>query len=151
MTLPAVARSLVVLGRSIGFAAAALSIALSAWWGSEVIRYLFFSEDPTLGEVGFLPVVLTLRMVAAAWVTWGVLRFDPRRSLHLFFGVGVGCFLVLFGWYFVLLGPVRDFFSYDNLPYLLAVCDLLYVAAGLVVGCALLWPTASSRIGDSSR
>ncbi len=151
MTLPAKGRLLVVLGRFIGCAAAALTIALGVWWGTEIVRYLFFSDNPMLGEVGAIPMVLVLRIGAAAWVMWGVLKFDSRRLLYLFFGVGIGCFLVLFGWYFMLLGSVREFFSYDNLPYLLAVCDLLYVAAGLVVGCALLWPTASSRIGDSSR
>ena len=144
------AQLLVILGRLVGFAVAALTIVLCVWWGSEVIRYLFFSENPTWGEVGAIPAVLVLRIVAAAWVMWGVLKFDLRPLLCLFFGIGVGSFLALFGWYFMLFGPVREFISFDNLTYLLAVCDLLYLAAGLTAGCALFLPSANTRLGDDS-
>jgi len=49
MTLPAMARLLVVLGRLVGFAVAALSTILAVRWGYEFFRYLFFSENPTWG------------------------------------------------------------------------------------------------------
>ena len=148
MTFPAIGWLLVVLGRLIGFAAAVLTIALSVWWGSETIRYPFFSEVPTWGEVGVIPLVLVLRIVAAAWVMWGVFTFDLRQLMYLLFGVGVGSFLALFGWYFMLLGPVAGFISFDNVVYLLAVCDLLYVAAGLVVGCVLILPSPAQASSD---
>ena len=50
-------RLLLILGRSVGFAGAALTAVLMAWWGQDLFRYAFFSEDPTWDEVGVIPFV----------------------------------------------------------------------------------------------
>ena len=83
MTLPAITRLLLDLGRLVGFAGAALSIALMAWWGYDVIRYAFFSENSTWGEVGVIPFVVVLRIIVAAWVVWSVIRLDGRTLLRV--------------------------------------------------------------------
>jgi hypothetical protein len=69
------------LGRLVGFAGAALSITLMAWWEYDVIRYAFFSETPTWGEVGIIPFVVVLRIIVAAEVVWSVIRLEGRTLL----------------------------------------------------------------------
>ena len=97
MTLTPVARTLLVLGRMLAFAAAALAVGLMAWWGYDLLRYAFLSEDPTWGEVGLIPFVVALRILVAAWVAWSVVRLDGRalvRNLLAAFGVS---FFLLYG------------------------------------------------------
>jgi hypothetical protein len=101
-----------------------------------------------VGEVGILPVVLAVRIAVAGWIMWSVFKEDAVYLMLALLILGVGCFGGLLGWYFLLLGPVREFFSYDNLPYRLAVCNVLYLVAGLMVGCALLLPRVSTRLGS---
>ncbi len=75
-------RLLVLLGRLVGLAGAALTIALMAWWGYDLVRYLFFSGNPTWGEVGATPFVAILRIFVAGWIIWNVIRCDGRALLR---------------------------------------------------------------------
>ena len=123
----------------LGFAGAVLTIALMGWWEYDILRYLFFSENPTWGEVGITPFLAILRIIVAGWVVWSVIRRGGRallRALLVAFGVA---FFLLHGWYFLIAGMDWGFL------YWAVGGDFLYLAAGLVVGCALLLPAASSR------
>ena len=132
MTLPAITRLLLDLGRLVGFAGAALSIALMAWWGYDVIRYAFFSENSTWGEVGVIPFVVVLRIIVAAWVVWSVIRLDGRTLLRVLLVASGGSFFLLYGWYFLLTGMDWSYL------YWVVGGDFLYLVAGFVVGWALL-------------
>ena len=135
--LPAVARLLVVLGRLVGFAGAALSAgALFAG-----VHDLFFRVSDLAVGLGLLPLVVALRITVAACVVWSVIKFNSRTLSRILLIFGVGSFLGLYGWHFLLLG--RGF-------ELLAIADALYLVAGLVVGCALLLPAAGSRPSNNS-
>jgi hypothetical protein len=57
------------------------------------------------------------------------------------FGVS---FFLLYGWYFLLTGMDWGFL------YWVVGGDFLYLVAGLMVGCALLLPAASTRPGNDS-
>jgi hypothetical protein len=137
MTLPAVARLLVVLGRLIGFAGAALTA------GTLIagVYYLFFRVPDQAVGLGLLPLVVALRFTVAACVIWCVIKSDARTLFRILLIVGVGSFLGLGGWYFLLL---RQGFE------LLAIGDALYLVAGLMVGFALLLPRVSARLGNDS-
>ncbi len=137
MTLPAVARLLVVLGRLVGFAGAALTagtIIAGAY-------YLFFRVPDQAIGLGLLSLVVALRITVAACVIWSVIKIDARTLFRILLIVGVGSFLGLGGWYFLLLHQGFE---------LLAIGDALYLVAGLVVGCALLLPAAGSRPSNDS-
>src|SRR5918997_5281532 len=132
MPISGAARALLVAGRLVGFAAAAFAIALMAKPGYEAFRYVFFSGSLTWA--GIIPVVFVLRICVAGWVAWAVLRFDGRglmRALLAAFGVS---FLLLYGWYFLLLG------MNDALFYWIVAGDFLYLTAGLLGGSAPLPP-----------
>ena len=133
MTLTPVARTLLVLGRMLAFAAAALAVGLMAWWGYDLLRYAFLSEDPTWGEVGLIPFVVALRILVAVWVAWSVVRLDGRtlvRNLLAAFGVS---FFLLYGWHFLLIGM-----NWALLYWAVGV-DFLYLASeSTVVGALLL-------------
>ncbi len=140
MPIPGTARTLLVAGRLVGFAAAAFAMLLMAKPGYELFRYVFFSGSLTWA--GIIPVVFVLRICVAGWVAWAVLRFDGRvlmRALLAAFGVS---FLLLYGWYFLLLG--MD----DALFYWIVTGDFLYLAAGLLAGSASILP-ARTRGGES--
>ena len=94
--------------------------------------------------------MLALRLIAALWVMWSALKKDAVHLLLALLISGFVCFVFLVGWYFVLFGASRDFISYDNIRFLVGVCDLLYIAAGLVVSCALLLSRVSARLGSDS-
>jgi DNA-binding NarL/FixJ family response regulator len=51
---------------------------------------------------------------------------------------------------YVLKGADGDFISFRNIPYLQAIRELLYVAAGVVVGYAVLWAGIGGRTDDNS-
>jgi DNA-binding NarL/FixJ family response regulator len=51
---------------------------------------------------------------------------------------------------YVLKGADVDFISFRNIPYLQAIRELLYVAAGVVVGNAVLWAGIGGRTDDGS-
>jgi hypothetical protein len=50
----------------------------------------------------------------------------------------------------MIMGPDDDFISLANIRFLLPICDLLYIAAGLVVSCALLLSRVSAGLGSDS-
>ena len=142
--LPTTIRPLLVSGRLVGFAAAALTFGLMVWWGQYLLRYALFSEDPTWGEVGIVPLEIVLRMFVAACVVRNVVKLDGRGLLlALLTAFGVSFFL-LFGWYSLLTGMDWGFL------YWVAACDLLYLAAGLLVGCALLLAKIHTRPGNAT-
>ena len=141
MPIPGAARTLIVVGRLVAVAAAILIFVLMAWQGYDLLRYAF-SRNARWGEVGVLPFVIVLRFIVAGWVVWAALRLDGRalvRVLLAAFGVS---FLLLYGWYFLLLG--MD----DVLFYWIVAGDFLYLAGGLLAGCASLL-SARTRTGDS--
>ena len=141
MPIPGAARTLIVVGRLVAVAAAILIFVLMAWQGYDLLRYAF-SRNARWGEVGVLPFVIVLRFIVAGWVVWAALRLDGRalvRVLLAAFGVS---FLLLYGWYFLLLG--MD----DVLFYWIVTGDFLYLAGGLLAGCASLL-SARTRTGDS--
>ncbi len=143
MRLPDMARMFLVLGRVVAFAAAALAIVLMAWQGYDLLRYAFVSEDPTWGEVGVFPFVVALRILLAAWVVRSVVGLGGRALLRVLLVAFGGSFLLLYGWYFLLLGFDDGFF------YWVVGSDFLYLAGASVVGCALLLSPAGTRIGNS--
>jgi DNA-binding NarL/FixJ family response regulator len=51
---------------------------------------------------------------------------------------------------YVLKGAGGDFISLRNIPYLQAIRELLYVAAGVVVGYVVLWAGIGGRTDDDS-
>ena len=140
MPIPGTARTLLVAGRLVGFAAAAFAMVLMAKPGYEAFRYVFFSGSLTWA--GIIPVVFVLRICVAGWVAWAVFRFDGRglmRALLAAFGMS---FLLLYGWYYLFLG--MD----DALFYWIVTGDFLYLAAGLLAGSASILP-ARTRGGES--
>ena len=139
MPIPGTGRTLLVAGRLVGFAAAAFAMVLMAKPGHELFRYVFFSGSLTWA--GIIPVVFALRICVAGWVAWAVLRFDGRglmRALLAAFGIP---FLLLYGWYYLILG--MD----DVLFYWIVAGDFLYLMGGLLAGCASLL-SARTRTGD---
>jgi hypothetical protein len=141
---PTTARLFLILGRSIGLAGAALSVALMAWWGQDLARYAFFSEDPTWAEVGVEPFVIVLRLIVAAWVVWSVVKLDGDAlptALLVAFG---SSFFLLYGWYFLLTGMDWGFL------YWVVLGDFLYLLAASMLGCTLLFASATARPHDDS-
>lgn len=145
VTIPVMARLLVVLGRLVGLAGAVLTSALMAWWAYDLTRYAFFSEDPTWAEVGVEPFVIALRIIVAAWVIWSIVRFDRGvllSALLLAFGAS---FSLLLGWYFLLAGMDWSFY------YWVVVGDFLYLIAVLIMGCALQLLEFDDQPGSAQR
>ena len=132
MMLPAMARWLLILGRLVGFAGAALTAGTLIAGG----YYLFFRVPDQAVGLGLLALGVALRFTVAACAVWCVIKSDARTLFRILLIVGVGSFLGLGGWYFLLLGQGFE---------LLAIGDALYLVAGLVVGCSLLLTAASSR------
>lgn len=144
MTISGTARTLLVVGRLVAFAAAAFALALMAKPGYELFRYVFFSGS--LSWAGIIPVVFALRICVAGWVAWAVLRLDGRalrRVLLAAFGIS---FVLLYGWYYLILGMDYELF------YWIVAGDFLYLAGGLLVGCAsLLSALAGSEMATPER
>ncbi len=133
MTLSAVARSFLALGRWIGLAGAAFATATLV-----VGVFLFFYHGPEW-NLGFVPLVVAFRLVVAACVVWGVLTLDTPTLFRILLLLGGGSFVGLYGWYFLLLWPGGG---------LVVVGDFLYLVAGLMVGCAMLLPRVDARLGS---
>ena len=154
MTLRAIARLIDVLGRSVGFAVAALSAVLAVGWGYYVIRnHLTFPANPAWSDVAHIFFFGILRLVVAGWVMWSALKKDAAYLLFALLVSGVGTFFGLFDFYIMIMGfmtPEEDFISLVNTPVLLAICDLLYIATGLVVSWALLLSRLSVRLSNDS-
>jgi hypothetical protein len=140
--LPTTIRLFLIWGRLVGFATAVLTFALMVWWGQNLLRYAFFHEDPMWGEVGLVPLVIVLRLLIVAWVAWNVVKLEGRDLLPALLAAFGASFFLLFGWYFLLTGMDWGFL------YWVVACDLLYLAAGLLVGCALLLVKTDARPRD---
>ena len=91
-----------------------------------------------------------LRLAGAAWVMWSALKKGAVHLLLALFIVGAGSFVGLFSFYIMIMGVDGDFISFRNIPYLQAICELLYMAAGIVVGYAVLWAGIGGRTDDDS-
>ena len=134
MTIPAMARLLVALGRLVGLGGAALTVgAVSAMvigWTYSAVRH---APD---WNVGLLPVVLPLQLLVAGWVAWGALVAEPRPLLRRLLIAAAVSFFAFYGWYFLLAGGGMGLISVGN---------LLYLVAGLVVGVAAM---TSSTLGN---
>jgi hypothetical protein len=144
------AQLLLSLGRLVGFAVAFLSAVLAVGWGYDVIRSYPNPLNPARSDASQILLFDALRLIGAVWVMWSALK---RGAVHLvlaLFIVGVGSFIGLFSFYIMIMGVDGDFISFRNIPYLLAICELLYIAIGFVVGWALLWTGTSSRTNNDS-
>jgi triacylglycerol esterase/lipase EstA (alpha/beta hydrolase family) len=142
------ARLLLILGRLVSFAVAALSAVLAVGWGYFVIRNS--PVNPAESDAAQILLFDTLRLISAVWVMWSALKKDAVHLVLALFIVGVGSFIGLFSFYIMIMGVDGDFISFRNIPYLLAICELLYIAAGFVVGWALLWTGTGSRTNNDS-
>lgn len=135
MTIPAIARLLVVLGRLAGLAGAALTVgavvAMVGVWAYSAVRH---APD---WNVGLLPVVLPLQALVAGWVAWSTLVAKPRPLLRKLLIAAAVSFLAFYGWYFMLLGGGMGAIAYGN---------ILYLLAGLFVAVAAM---SASALGDS--
>ena len=111
-------------GRLVAIVGAALTtgavVAYVAGWAISAIRY---APD---WNVGVLPLVLPLQLAVAGWVAWGALGSDPGRLLCNVLVAFALTFLLLYGWYFLLLGD--DLISVGNLLYLAAAVPLAVAA-----------------------
>lgn len=139
------AQLLLTLGRLVGFAVAFLSAVLAVGWGYFVIHS---SPNPlNLAQSDALQTLLfdALRLVGAVWVMWSALKGGAVHLLLALFIVGVGSFIGLFSFYIMIMGVDGEFISFRNAPYLLAICELLYIATGFVVGWAVLWIGTGSQ------
>ena len=141
-------RVLLVLGRIVGFAAAVLSAVLAVGLGYEVPRS--YPNPLNLAQSDASQVLLfdALRLADAIWVMRSALKSDAARLLRALLIVGVGSFVFLFSFYIMIMGVDGDFISFRNIPYLQAICELLYIAAGVVVVYALLWAGIGGRTSD---
>jgi hypothetical protein len=141
LTNPGISRALLACGRLAALAAAMMVLVFVTVYGYELLRYAFSSRGPGQGDVGILPVFYALRVAVVGWVVWAVAKLDGRdlmRALLAAFGIS---FLLLYGWYFAIL--VID----DAFLYVVVAGDSLYLAGGLLVGCALLLADRG-RVGD---
>jgi hypothetical protein len=143
MTRAEAARPVLLLGRLIALSGTVLAVGLMAWQAYDLLRYAFSYEHPTWGEVGLLPFVTGLRIIVAAWVVRSAIRLVGRTLLGTLLAAFGVSFILLYGWYFLLLGMDARFF------YWVVVGDFLYLAGALVVGSALLLEKASPRLGNN--
>jgi hypothetical protein len=144
------AQLLLILGRLVGFAVAVLSAVLAVGWGYDVIRSYPNPLNLARSDAAQMLLFDALRLMGAAWVMWSALK---KGALHLLLAlliVGVGSFIGLFSFYIMIMGVDGDFISFRNIPYLLAICELLYIAAGFLVGYGLLWAGMSRQTNNDS-
>jgi hypothetical protein len=142
------AQLLLILGRSIGFTAAVLSAVLAVGWGYFVISSYPNPLNPAQSDAAQILLFDALRLVGAVWVMWSALKKGAVHLLLALFIVGVGSFIGLFSFYIMIMGMDGGFISFRNIPYLLAICELLYIAVGFVVGWAVLWIGTGSRTNN---
>ncbi len=127
MTTPAMARLLVVLGRLVGLAGAALTVgAVSAMVGGWT--YSAVRQAP-VWNVGLLFPWCPPAVPSDRGVEWGALVDEPRPLLRRLLIATAVSFLAFYGWYFLLAGGGMG---------LIAVGNLLYLVAGLFVGVAAM-------------
>lgn len=119
-------------GRLVSIAGAALTVgAIVAYVAGWVISTLRFGPD---WNVGIIPLVFVVQIVVAGWVLWSALKADLPRLLRNVLVAFVLCFVLGYGWYFMLAGWGSDPMSIGNLLYLVAA---LPVAAVLMAASAL--------------
>jgi len=143
-------RLVLALGRTVGFAAAALSAVLAVGLGYDVIRSYPNPLNLARSDASQILLFDALRLAGAVWVIWSAWKGGAARLLRALLIVGLGSFFGLFSFYIMIMGVDGDFISFRNIPYLQAICDLLYVAAGVVVGYAVLWAGIGGRANDDS-
>jgi hypothetical protein len=143
-------RLLLAIGRSVGFAAAALSAVLAAGLAYFLIRNSPSLLDVARSDASQILLFDALRLAGAVWVMWSAWKGGAVRLLRALLIVGLGSFFGLFSFYIMIMGVDGDFISFRNIPYLQAICELLYVAAGVVVGYAVLWAGIGGRANDDS-
>jgi hypothetical protein len=94
VTIPAMARLLVVLGRLAGLGGAALTVgavsAVVVGWAYSAVRH---APD---WNVGLLPMVLPLQLLVAGWVALGALVAEPRPLLRRLLIAAAGSFFAFY-------------------------------------------------------
>ena len=130
-------------GRLVALVGAALTVgAVGAYmigWVASAVR------DAPDWNVGVLPLVFVLQIAVAGWVVWSALKADAPRLLRNVLVAFALAFLLLYGWYFLLLGS--DPVAVGNLLYLAAAVPLALeggLRSGGVRGDAL---TREVRVG----
>lgn len=128
-------RLFVVSARIAAVAGAALtSFAMVSW----VIDWV--SAPYWDWNVGALPVILPAQFVLAGWLAWTAVKREWAVLLRRAALVFVGAFVLLYGWYFLLL--------WGEGGMLIASGNLAYGASALLAGCAYLLSVAG---GGSDR
>lgn len=125
-------RLILISGRIAALVGAALTVFAFASW---VIKWA--SASPLDWNVGVLPLVLPAQALVAAWLAWSAIKREGPalfRSAMLAFVVS---FVLLYGWYFVLLWDVGAVW--------IASGNFTYLAAGLLAGTALLLSAVGAR------
>lgn len=122
-------------GRVVAIAGAALTVGtVMAYVIEWVLSALRYAPD---WNVGILPLVFVLQVVVAGWVVWSALMRERRPLLRDVLVGGVISFVLLYGWYFLLAGGAMG---------LIAIGDLLYLAAALPLAAAMM---AASALEDA--
>jgi len=132
MTNPGISRALLLSGRVAAIAAAMTVLVFVTVQGYELLRYAFGSRSPMWGDAGVLPLVCVARAAVAGWVVWAAAKLGGQGLLRVCLAAFGISFLLLYGWYFAIL--IID----DASLYVVVAGDLLYLAGGLLAGCALL-------------
>ncbi len=120
-----VAGRLQVVGRLIAVAGASVTLVAVAWYAQYLIQFAL--SRGAWGGAGILPVIFALRLAVAGCVVWAVIGLDERTMVRVLLAAFCVFFLLLFGWYFLLLG-------YDDAIFYIAVsADLLYLVGAIVL------------------
>ena len=138
-------RSILFFGRLVAFAAAVLSIAFMGWQGYRLFGYVLFSGRAAWADVGVLPFVAVLRVAVGVWVAWSVMRVGERKLMLILFAAFGVSFLLLYGWYFLLIGMDARFL------YWVVGGDFLYLIAGMVVGYSLYLSRVGPEPGNQNQ
>jgi hypothetical protein len=118
-------------------AAAVVTLGVVAWYAQYLIQCAF--SRGAWGGAGILPLVFLARLAVAGLVVWGVVGLDTPTILRVLLAAFGGSFLLMFGWYFLLIG--MD----DAIFYLSVSADLLYLIGALIIGSALALTATRSR------
>jgi hypothetical protein len=101
MAISGAARTLPVLGRMAGVVAVSITLVVVVW----LSQYAVSRGEPWWDVgAGLLPLTFLLRLALAGWVGWAAVRFDERALLRVLLAAFAVSFLLLYGWYFLLLG-----------------------------------------------
>jgi hypothetical protein len=126
-----------VAGLLIAVAGALVTLAVVAWYAQHLVQYAL--SRGAWGGAGILPVIFALRLAVAGCVVWAVVGLDERTMLRVLLAAFGVFFLLLFGWYFLILG-------YDDAIFYVAVsADLLYLIGALAIGGAIVLSRTGPR------